>query len=223
VQGDERDVIFISVAYARNAQGYLPMRFGPVSADGGERRLNVLISRAKQRCEVFSSITADDIDLERGKGKGVAALKVFLQYAATGQLALAGISGRDLESPLEEDVYEALTAQGLQVQTQIGIAGFFIDLAVVDPEQPGRYLLGIECDGMSYHHSRSARDRDRLRQSVLESQGWTLLRIWGCDWFRQPRAQTERVLAAVEAARQRKDAEPVQPAMAISHRQPQKS
>ncbi len=219
VQGDERDVIFISVAYARNAQGYLPMRFGPVSADGGERRLNVLISRAKQRCEVFSSITADDIDLERGKGKGVAALKVFLQYAATGQLALAGISGRDLESPLEEDVYEALTAQGLQVQTQIGIAGFFIDLAVVDPEQPGRYLLGIECDGMSYHHSRSARDRDRLRQSVLESQGWTLLRIWGCDWFRQPRAQTERVLAAVEAARQRKEAEPVQPAMATHQSQ----
>lgn len=214
VQGDERDVIYISVAYARNAQGYLPMRFGPVSADGGERRLNVLISRAKQRCEVFSSITADDIDLERGKGKGVAALKVFLQYAATGQLALAGVSGRDLESPLEEDVYEALTAQGLQVQTQIGIAGFFIDLAVVDPEQPGRYLLGIECDGMSYHHSRSARDRDRLRQSVLESQGWTLLRIWGCDWFRQPRAQTERVLAAVEAARQRKDVQPVQPVMA---------
>ncbi len=205
VQGDERDVIFISVAYARNAQGYLPMRFGPVSADGGERRLNVLISRAKQRCEVFSSITSDDIDLERGKGKGVAALKVFLQYAATGQLALASVSGRDLESPLEEDVYEALTAQGLQLQTQIGIAGFFIDLAVVDPEQPGRYLLGIECDGMSYHHSRSARDRDRLRQSVLESQGWTLLRIWGCDWFRQPRAQTERVLAAVEAARQSRD------------------
>ena len=219
VQGDERDVIFISVAYARNAQGYLPMRFGPVSADGGERRLNVLISRAKQRCEVFSSITADDIDLERGKGKGVAALKVFLQYAATGQLALAGVSGRDLESPLEEDVYEALTAQGLQLQTQIGIAGFFIDLAVVDPEQPGRYLLGIECDGMSYHHSRSARDRDRLRQSVLESQGWTLLRIWGCDWFRQPRAQTERVLAAVEAARQRKDAEPVQPAIATHQSQ----
>lgn len=219
VQGDERDVIFISVAYARNAQGYLPMRFGPVSADGGERRLNVLISRAKQRCEVFSSITADDIDLERGKGKGVAALKVFLQYAATGQLTLAGISGRDLESPLEEDVYEALTAQGLQVQTQIGIAGFFIDLAVVDPEQPGRYLLGIECDGMSYHHSRSARDRDRLRQSVLESQGWTLLRIWGCDWFRQPRAQTERVLAAVEAARQRKQAEPVQPVMATHQSQ----
>ena len=211
VQGDERDVIFISVAYARNAQGYLPMRFGPVSADGGERRLNVLISRAKQRCEVFSSITADDIDLERGKGKGVAALKVFLQYAATGQLAVAGVSGRDLESPLEEDVYEALTAQGLLVQTQIGIAGFFIDLAVVDPEQPGRYLLGIECDGMNYHHSRSARDRDRLRQSVLESQGWTLLRIWGCDWFRQPRAQTQRVLAAVEAARQSRDTAENQP------------
>ena len=206
VQGDERDVIFISVAYARNAQGYLPMRFGPVSADGGERRLNVLISRAKQRCEVFSSITADDIDLERGKGKGVAALKVFLNYAATGNLTVAGISGRDLESPLEEDVYQALTEKltelGLKVETQIGIAGFFIDLAVVDPEQPGRYLLGIECDGASYHHTRSARDRDRLRQSVLESHGWQLHRIWGCDWFRQPRAETEKVLTAVQRARQ---------------------
>jgi very-short-patch-repair endonuclease len=202
VQGDERDVIFISVAYARNAQGYLPMRFGPVSADGGERRLNVLISRAKQRCEVFSSITADDIDLERGKGKGVAALKVFLNYAATGNLAVAGVSGRDLESPLEEDVYEALTAKGLKVETQIGIAGFFIDLAVVDPEQPGRYLLGIECDGASYHSSRSARDRDRLRQSVLRDHGWHLHRIWGCDWFRQPRAETEKVLAAVRLAQQ---------------------
>ncbi|QXZ08463.1 DUF3320 domain-containing protein [Comamonas sp. Y33R10-2] len=215
VQGDERDVIFISVAYARNAQGYLPMRFGPISADGGERRLNVLISRAKQRCEVFSSITADDIDLERGKGKGVAALKVFLNYAATGQLAVASVSGRDLESPLEEDVYEALTealkAQGLKVETQIGIAGFFIDLAVVDPEQPGRYLLGIECDGASYHSTRSARDRDRLRQSVLEGHGWKLLRIWGADWFRQPRAQTERVLAAVEATKE--DLEQNQPAV----------
>lgn len=201
VQGDERDVIFISVAYARNAQGYLPMRFGPVSADGGERRLNVLISRAKQRCEVFSSITADDIDLERGKGKGVAALKVFLQYAATGQLALAGRSGRAPESPLEEDVLQALTAHGLQVEPQIGIAGFFIDLAVVDPQRPGHYLLGIECDGASYHSSRSARDRDRLRQAVLEGHGWKLHRIWSCDWFRQPQAETEKVLAAVQAAR----------------------
>lgn len=211
VQGDERDVIFISVAYARNAQGYLPMRFGPISADGGERRLNVLISRAKQRCEVFSSITADDIDLERGKGKGVVALKVFLHYAATGQLEVARTSGRDLESPLEEDVYETLSEElkplGLKVETQIGIAGFFIDLAVVDPAQPGRYLLGIECDGASYHHTRSARDRDRLRQSVLEGHGWKLLRIWGCDWFRQPRAQTERVLAAVEAAKQSVESE----------------
>ncbi|CAM4383438.1 DUF3320 domain-containing protein [Comamonas aquatilis] len=200
VQGDERDVIYISVAYGRNQDGYLPMRFGPVSADGGERRLNVLISRAKQRCEVFSSITADDIDLERGKGQGVAALKVFLHYAATGQLAVAGVSGRTLESPLEEDVYQALVDQGLTVHTQIGIAGFFIDLAVVDPAQPGRYLLGIECDGASYHSSRSARDRDRLRQTVLEGHGWKLHRIWGCDWFRQPRAETAKVLAAVQAA-----------------------
>lgn len=201
VQGDERDVIFISVAYARNSSGYLPMKFGPVSMDGGERRLNVLISRAKLRCEVFSSIKAEDIDLDRGKGKGVAALKVFLGYAETGRLSLASRETREMDSPFEEEVKRALEAAGVTVHPQIGIAGFFIDLAVLDQENSGRYLLGIECDGASYHSSRSARDRDRLRQSVLEDHGWILHRVWSTDWFRQPAKEIKKILNALEAAK----------------------
>ena len=201
VQGDERDVIMISVGYARNAQGYMAMRFGPLGADGGERRLNVLISRAKRRCEVFSSITDEDIDLERAKGKGVFAFKLFLHYARTGRLSVAQTSGREADSIFEEQVASALQARGYQVHPQVGIAGFFIDLAIADPERPGRYLIGIECDGAAYHSSRSARDRDRLRQAVLEDHGWIIHRIWSTDWFQRPQEQLERTIAAIEAAK----------------------
>jgi very-short-patch-repair endonuclease len=201
VQGDERDVIFISVGYGRNAQGYMAMRFGPLSAEGGERRLNVLISRAKRRCEVFSSITDEDIDLERGRGKGVAAFKLFLHFARTGKMSIGLGGDREHDSLFEEEVANALRADGYDVRTQIGIAGFFVDLAVVDPEKPGRYVIGIECDGASYHSSRSARDRDRLRQAVLEDHGWIIHRIWSTDWFQRPQEQLRRTVAAIEVAK----------------------
>lgn len=201
VQGDERDVIMISVGYGRNANGTFSMRFGPLGADGGERRLNVLISRAKRRCEVFASITDEDIDLERVKGRGVFSLKLFLHYARTGRLDIAHRSGREQDSVLEEQIGRALQERGYQVHPQVGIAGFFIDLAIADPERPGRYLLGIECDGAAYHRSRSARDRDRLRQSVLEDHGWIIHRVWGSDWFQRPREQLERITTTIDAAR----------------------
>jgi very-short-patch-repair endonuclease len=201
VQGDERDAIFISVGYGRNAQDYMAMRFGPLSAEGGERRLNVLISRAKRRCEVFSSITDEDIDLERGKGKGVVAFKLFLHFARTRRLSIAQTTARGHDSLFEEQVAKALAKLGYQVHPQVGIAGFFIDLAVADQERPGRYLLGIECDGASYHSSRSARDRDRLRQSVLEDHGWHIHRVWSTDWFQRPKEQLDRAVAAIEAAK----------------------
>lgn len=201
VQGDERDVIFISVGYARDVHGYMAMRFGPLSNEGGERRLNVLISRAKQRCEVFSSITADEIDLARASGRGVAALKTFLSFAQTGRLGIAQRSGRDEDSPFEEAVRRAVESLGYEVHTQVGEAGFFIDLAVVDPRRAGRYLLGIECDGAAYHSSRSARDRDRLRQAVLEDKGWVLHRIWSTDWFQRPAEQLRKVADAIERAK----------------------
>jgi very-short-patch-repair endonuclease/tRNA(Ile)-lysidine synthase TilS/MesJ len=201
VQGDERDVIFISVGYARDVHGYMAMRFGPLGAEGGERRLNVLISRAKKRCEVFSSITADDIDLGRAFGRGVAALKTFLSFAQTGRLSVAKISGREEDSPFEEAVRRAIQSLGYEVDPQVGVAGFFIDLAVMDRENRGRYLLGIECDGAAYHSSRSARDRDRLRQTVLEDHGWIMHRIWSTDWFQRPSEQLRKVAAAIERAK----------------------
>ncbi|MGJ4927000.1 DUF3320 domain-containing protein [Bradyrhizobium sp. HKCCYLS2038] len=201
IQGDERDVIFISMGYGRTKEGFVSMSFGPLNSDGGERRLNVLISRAKLRCEVFSSITGDDIDLSRAKGRGIAALKTFLSFAQTGQLGIAQETGRDPDSVFEEQVAAKLLALGYDVKTQIGTAGFFVDLAVVDPDKPGRFLLGIECDGAQYHASRSARDRDRLRQNVLEAHGWVLHRIWSTDWFLRPKEETEKVVRAIEAAK----------------------
>ncbi|GGG44101.1 DUF3320 domain-containing protein [Hymenobacter glacieicola] len=203
VQGDERDVILISIGYGRTQEGYLSMSFGPLNGEGGERRLNVLITRAKQRCEVFTNLTADDLDLSRTKARGVAALKTFLGFAQHGRLNQNEETGRAPESPFEEAVHRALTARGYVVRPQIGSQGFYLDLAVVDPNQPGRYVLGIECDGAMYHSARSARDRDRLRQQVLENVGWRLHRIWSTDWLRDPAAETERAVQAIEEARRR--------------------
>ena len=200
VQGDERDVILISIGYGRTKDGYVAMGFGPINGEGGERRLNVLITRAKQRCEVFTNLTAEDLDLSRTRAKGVAALKTFLEFAQHGRLSQNIETGREMDSPFEEAVFRALTARGHVVRPQIGSQGFFIDLAVVDPSQPGRYALGIECDGAMYHSARSARDRDRLRQQVLEAVGWRLHRIWSTDWFRDPVRETDRAEQAIAEA-----------------------
>lgn len=178
----------------------MAMRFGPLSIEGGERRLNVLISRAKKRCEVFSSIVAEDIDLARASGRGVAAFKTFLNYANTGLLSVATQTGREEESPFEEAVRRAVESLGHEVHPQVGVAGFFIDLAVRNPTQPGHYLLGIECDGAPYHSSRSARDRDRLRQAVLEDHGWAIHRIWSTDWFQRPAEQLRKVQQSIARA-----------------------
>ena len=201
VQGDERDVVFISVGYGPDASGYIAMNFGPLSSEGGERRLNVLISRAKRRCDVFASLHADDIDLARVTGRGVRAFKTFLQFAETGRLAVAARTGGEEDSPFEEAVRRAIESIGYEVHPQVGVAGFFVDLGVVDPAKPGRYILGIECDGAAYHSSRSARDRDRLRQAVLEDHGWIIYRIWSTDWFQRPGEQLRKVAAALEQAK----------------------
>jgi very-short-patch-repair endonuclease len=179
----------------------MAMQFGPLSSEGGERRLNVLISRAKRRCEVFASITDEDIDLERGRGKGVAALKLFLNFARTGRMSIGQPTNREHDSVFEEQVAAALQREGYDVRPQVGLAGFFIDLAVVDPKFPGRYVLGIECDGATYHSSRSTRDRDRLRQAVLEDHGWIIHRIWSTDWFNRRQEQLRKTVAAIEAAK----------------------
>ncbi|HEY8461704.1 MAG TPA: DUF3320 domain-containing protein [Blastocatellia bacterium] len=203
VQGDERDVIFISIGYGRDQTGQVSMNFGPLNHDGGERRLNVLITRARRRCDVFTNLTDQDIDLNRTNSRGVRALKSFLAYARTGKMDIAAPAGRGTDSPFEDEVKAALESSGYEVVTQVGTAGFFIDLAIVDPKKRGSYLLGIECDGASYHSSRSARDRDRLRQQVLEGLGWRIHRIWSTDWFRDPDRELKRVIAAIDEARTR--------------------
>jgi hypothetical protein len=201
VQGDKRDIIFISVGYGKNAQGVMSMRFGPLGAIGGERRLNVLISRAKRRCDVYASMTDEDIDLERARGKGVLAFKLFLRYARTGRMDVA-FNNQEIRSDLvATQIAAALQAQGHQVHPKIGVAGLFIDLAVADSEVPGRYILGIECDGASYRDATSARDRDRLRRMVLEDHGWIMYRIWSADWLHRPQEQLSNLIAAITSAK----------------------
>lgn len=201
VQGDERDVIFISIGYGKSADGKLTMQFGPLNQQGGERRLNVLISRARLRCEVFSNIRAADLHTDAKTPFGVQSLKVFLDYAENGVLTAPRSTDRSPDSEFEIAVRDRLLARGYQVDAQVGTAGYFIDLAVIDPDVPGRYLLGIECDGATYHSAKSARDRDRLRQDVLEKLGWRIHRIWSTDWFRDPDREIDRVASAIEAAR----------------------
>ncbi|MDR7100636.1 very-short-patch-repair endonuclease [Lysobacter niabensis] len=220
IQGDERDVIFISIGYGRaKGDDKLYQNFGPLNADGGHRRLNVLITRARERCEVFSSIVADDIRLDERTRLGVVALKTFLKYAECGELGVPLFSGRGADSPFEEAVQDALARHGFQLDNQVGVAGFFIDLAIIDPDVPGRYLLGIECDGATYHSAPSARDRDRLRQDILETHGWAIHRIWSTDWFQRPQAELDRLLNAIAAAKSgrplRAAVEPAQPSLPL--------
>jgi very-short-patch-repair endonuclease len=203
VQGDERDVIFISVGYAASAPGgKVAMRFGPLGVGGGDRRLNVLISRAKRRCEIFSSITDEDIDPDfAATRKGVFAFRLFLHFARTGRLSFVETTGQDREGILETQVAAVLQERGFQVHRNVGIAGLFVDLAVADTECQGRYILGIECDGASYRAGRSARDRDRIRRAVLEDHGWFIHRLWSVDWFQRPGEELERLIAAIEGAK----------------------
>lgn len=204
VQGDERDVIFISIGYGRDAGGYMAQSFGPVSSSGGERRLNVLFTRAKQTCRVFSSIRHDDIRLDTTKHQGPRVLKRFLKYADTGELDIPLLTDEEMDSPFEEAVAKALQSHGYRVAAQVGSSGFRIDLAVYDPDDEGRFLIAVECDGARYHSSSWARERDRLRQAVLEQKGWTFHRIWSTDWFYNRDVEVRKLLEAIERARSRR-------------------
>jgi very-short-patch-repair endonuclease len=195
IQGDERDVMLFSITFGPDSAGKITMNFGAVNSDGGEKRLNVAVTRAREELHVFSSITADDIDLSRTKARGVADLKNFLDYASRGAIALPAMDHGSLgpaENMFEEAIASALEAKGWEVRTQIGVSGFRIDLAVVHPHHAGGYLAGVECDGATYHSSASARDRDKIREGVLENLGWNILRIWSTDWFRNPADTIER-------------------------------
>lgn len=203
IQGDERDVIFLSVGYGKDSEGKLSMNFGPLNRDGGWRRLNVLVTRARRRCVVFSSIRAEDLDLSRTSARGVAALKEYLYAAEHGRLSGEPPPPAEHPSPFEAAIGRALRGRGWGVQPQKGAKGFGIDLAVVDPDDPGRYLLGIECDGGVYASSPTARDRDRLRPEVLEKNGWRIERLWSADCFRRPERALAGLIERLEAVREK--------------------
>ena len=177
--------------------GTVSMNFGPLNRDGGERRLNVAVTRARHELRVFSSLRGDQMDLSRTQANGVRDLKHFLEFAERGPKALIeshqGSQG-DFDSPFEAGVAEALGRKGWRVHTQIGASSFRVDLGVVHPDFPGRYLAGVECDGATYHSSATARDRDKLREHVLRGLGWEILRIWSTDWWVNPGGTLERVL-----------------------------
>lgn len=186
VQGDERDVILFSITYGPDQSGHITMNFGPLNREGGERRLNVAMTRSRYEMLVFSTLSPDKIDLSRTQARGVADMKHFLEYAERGPSALGAAthgSVGDFESPFEIAVARALRDKGWNVHPQIGVSAYRIDLGITHPDEPGVYLAGIECDGAMYHSSAYARERDKIRQSVLEGLGWTLFRVWSTDWW----------------------------------------
>lgn len=195
VQGDERDVIFFSVGFGKSPDGNLHMNFGPLTKNGGERRLNVAITRAKYHIKLISSLLPQDIPLERTNSIGVHRLRDYMEMARSGHLPTYSSTDNTkiFDSPFEEDVYEALVDMGYDVHTQVGASGYKIDLAVVNPTRPDSYLCGIECDGKTYHSSKVARDRDRLRQQVLENLGWKIHRIWSQEWFKKRKFEITRL------------------------------
>ncbi|HSD84429.1 MAG TPA: DUF3320 domain-containing protein, partial [Anaerolineae bacterium] len=236
VQGDERDMIFFSVGYGKDDTGKVLMNFGPLNQDGGERRLNVAVTRARCHVKLISSIMPEDIDLTRTQSLGAKLLREYMFYARDGVESLRGVpvglrsaasagvarsanetalplsaapeTLANADTPLEEAVYQALTGQGLILHQQIGASSYRIDLAVADPRQPDHYLLGIECDGAMYVSASTARERDRLRQQVLEQLGWKMHRIWSRDWISNQAAEIEKVKARLNEAAPVLDARP---------------
>ncbi len=201
VQGDERDTIIFSIAYAKDSQGRFIQNFGPLNREGGERRLNVAITRAKDNVQIVSSIRYTDINLSNTNAEGVRLLRAYLDYAENGEKALGRtvtVSEKDqFDSAFEMEVCDFLRDHGYTVDTQVGCSGYRIDLGLRRPDSSD-YLLAIECDGATYHMSKNARDRDRLRQQILENMGWSFYRIWSTDWYRNNYEEKKRLIQRVE-------------------------
>jgi very-short-patch-repair endonuclease len=201
IQGDERDIMYFSIGFGPDQAGQMTMNFGALNKDGGERRLNVAVTRARYKINVFCSLYPDQILLTQTKARGVHDLRLFLEYAQQGVKVLAAAvhsSGDDYESPFELGVAEALQKKGWQIHPQVGVSGFRIDLGIVDPDRPSKYLAGVECDGYTYHRSATARDRDHLRESVLRSLGWEILRIWSTEWWINADAAAKKLQMQLE-------------------------
>jgi len=199
VQGDERDIIIISVGYGPDAHGRFSYNFGPINKEGGYKRLNVAITRSRYITVVISSIDPSIMDEDRINSDGVRFLKYYLQYAKSKQLPVPTrtLEGLSFDSDFEEAVYDALINEGFSMSTQVGYSGYKIDLAIKHPNRLGEYILGIECDGSQYHSSKYARDRDKVRQEVLESLGWNIHRIWSDDWLNNREVEIDKIKTKV--------------------------
>lgn len=212
VQGDERDIIIFSIGYGKNENGRVSVNFGSLSQDGGENRLNVAISRAKKKIYVVTSIEPEELQVDNTKNIGPKLFKKYLQYVRAVskedkvevQNILMSVLDTNLkskehihhDSDFEAEVYDALVKRGYEVHTQVGVSGYKIDLAIYDSKK-SKYVLGIECDGATYHSSKSARERDIHRQRYLESRGWKILRIWSYNWWSNPKGEIEKICKEV--------------------------
>ncbi len=208
IQGDERDTIFLSIGYGKDENGKLYRNFGPLNHEGGERRLNVLITRAREKCVVFSNFQASDLQLDANAPFGTKALKMFLDYAENRNTVRSSNSENEMDTPFEDAVYDYIHSLGYDMRKQVGCAGYRIDIGIIDPNSPDRYLIGIECDGKQYFNAPVARDRDRLRQQVLTGLGWKLHRVWSMEWYQDRDNTEQRLLAAIENAKSSSPTEP---------------
>ena len=201
VQGDERDVIFISTTYGPDQEsGRVYQRFGPINSPVGWRRLNVIVTRAKRKLVIFTSMHSSQVKNIPGSSRGVIALKKYLEFAETGKIIDFGWqTGKDPDSDFEIAVAKQLNDHGYKTSFQIGVAGFFIDIGVHNPFNEGEFILGIECDGAAYHSANSIRDRDILRQRILESKGWKIHRIWSTEWFKNKEKELNNLLKHIES------------------------
>jgi very-short-patch-repair endonuclease len=200
LQGDQRDVIFISCTFGPDPEtGRVFQRFGPINSENGWRRLNVMFTRAKRRMEVFSSMSPEDIAGGPNVKRGVNDFKRFLEYASTGRIIdPVAASDKTPDSDFELAVADTVRSMGFQVHPQVGVAGFYIDVAVLRPNRNDEFILGIECDGATYHSAKSARDRDRLREEILRRRGWKIHRIWSTDWFKNQPNEIARLKEVLE-------------------------
>ncbi len=203
VQGDERDIILFSIGYGPDKDGKVAMNFGPLNRDGGWRRLNVAISRARKRMEVYSTLKPEQIDLSRTRAEGIAGLKGFLEFAAGGKSKLAqnNQTNKIETSKMEQIIADKIKALGFDVKCNIGCSGYKIDIGVVNAEKPDEYILGIMCDGDNYLNANTANDRNIVQPLVLKSLGWNLHRIWILDWLDNPEKELKKIEAAIAKAK----------------------
>jgi len=200
VQGDERDIIIISIGYGKDSTGKFSYNFGPLNRESGYKRLNVAITRSRFKTLVVSSLLPSELESDKLKSEGTRKLKDYLDYAKNKDFTkfVTVSEGIEFDSTFEESVYDELSKLGFEISTQVGCSGYKVDIAIKNPKKLGEYILGIECDGAQYHSSRYARDRDKVRQSILEGLGWNIHRIWSEDWLKNRDFEIEKIKNRVQ-------------------------